>query len=174
MNERSRFIPCSEFASPAELYRDPFLKDSERVMLFETLAVFDEARRMLGGPLSISSGRRSLAEQEALREAGYRAARYSPHCYGAALDVRIPSLLTDYGLAHLILAAAQHLNLPRPRIGYQVYRKDPGTRTVVKTMTGTEVVSSTFVHFDFVYLMRGLIEDVPVSIWDSWREGVTW
>ena len=174
MKDRPSFIHESVFASAAELYRDPFLKDSEKLMLSETLAVFDAARQLLGGPLVITSGRRSEAHQEELRQAGYRAARYSPHVYGAALDVRVPPRLTDYGLANLLCAAAQQLRLPRPRLGFELYRKDPRTRMIAQVIAGTEIYSSTFVHFDFAYMLRGMIDDVPEEVWNSWREGVSW
>lgn len=174
MTQRPAFLHESEFASPRELYRDPFLKDSEKLMLFETLATFDAARKLLGGPLAISSGRRSHAHQEELRRAGYRAATYSPHCYGAALDVVVPERMTDWGLVNLFFAAAQQMRFPRPRVGFELYRKDPHTRRTFKAPSGDEGVTSTFVHFDFIFLMRGLIADVPDTIWNSWREGVSW
>jgi len=174
MQGELQFVRESRYARSGELYRDPFLKLGEQVMLAETLACFDEARRLYGGPLVITSGRRSLAHQDELRRAGLRAAQYSPHCHGAALDVYVPDLLTDWALVGLLKLAAENLSLPRPRIGFLAYRSDERTRRVVQRTALGEFVSSTFVHVDFVFLLRGFINDVPESVWRSWREGVTW
>ena len=170
------FVERSEYASPAELYKDPFLKASEKEMLSETLRTFDRARELHGGPLVINSGRRSLAHQLELKEAGFRTASFSPHCFGAALDVKVPQGWTDEDLASLIYDAAERLALPAPRVGMLDYRKAPKDpeQPATRFQLADGKFSSTFVHFDFVFLLKGYIEGVPASIWNSWREGVSW
>jgi uncharacterized protein YcbK (DUF882 family) len=134
-----RFIPRSTYASPSELYRDKYLAKEDKEMLAATLWTFDEARKRHGGPLIITSGRRTEQRQQELIAEGKRAAKHSAHTLGCALDVAVPFGKDDMYLVQLINAAAVELNLPRPRMGFVAYR-------------GRED-SSTFVHFDYAFLL---------------------
>jgi len=152
------FIEHSKYATPEELYRDV---RAEHGILSITLITFDTVRELHGSPLRINSGRRSQAHQLELKAKGYKTATYSPHVYGAALDVAVPEGKTDEYLVALIFGAAQLLEFPTPRVGWKLYRKG---------------LSSTFVHFDYAFLLP---EDVLRSLPDSARRaymhiGGTW
>lgn len=156
------FVVSSRYATEQELYRDPFLKVTERAILSATLQVFDLVRELHGSPIAINSGRRSAGHQEELRQQGYRTATTSPHVYGTALDVDVPDGKTDEYLVALVFGAAKLLELSPPRVGWRAYRDGK--------------VSSSFVHYDFTFLLpRELIDSLPVKARVAWRKpGLTW
>lgn len=134
-----RWAKSSQYASAKELYRDLLLPVHDRLMLAATLYTFDEVRRAHGGPLLISSGRRSQAKQQQLIKQGYRAATFSAHTMGVAIDVVVPKSMTDEQLVLEVVSAAVRLDLPRPRIGWMRYRVNG---------------KSPIVHFDFAFLLQ--------------------
>lgn len=117
-----KFLKSSVFATEKELYKDPNLTKEEKQMHDGLLFSFDAARRELNAPLLISSGRRSLAAQKHLVDSGKRAAKVSTHCFGAALDVRVPGYLKDFELAEIFKRKVlEHCGI-LPRLGYMSYR----------------------------------------------------
>lgn len=158
-----KYIHRSRYATPQELYRDVHLPPYDRVMLEQTLQVFDMARSLHGAPLRISSGRRSERHQAYLVTTNARAAKHSPHTRGVALDIVVPERHDDLYVVNLLTRAAVTLDdeypaqgFQRPRIGFLKYRPSP-----------TE--SSTFVHFDMAFLLcePGMPEawKIPGLIW---------
>lgn len=158
-----KYVTRSKYATPQELYKDPHLEKDDRVMLEQTLAVFDMARSLHGKPLNISSGRRSQHYQDHLVATTERAAKHSPHVKGVALDILVPDGHDDLWIAQLLAQAAAALNddypaqgYQRPRMGFLKYRHSP-----------TE--SAPFIHFDMAFLLcePGMPEawKVPGLIW---------
>lgn len=127
----------------------------EVVMFGPTLALFEEARRLLGKPIGINSGYRSPEYQKHLKEIGYKAATNSPHCRGAALDLAIPHGTTYLVLVSLLRQAAKNLKLPKPRLGYKEY-------------------GYAFVHMDLVFMLFEPYFPEKNPCPGAWREGVEW
>jgi hypothetical protein len=126
------------------------------VMIFEpVISCFEEARRLLGRPIGINSGYRTEAYQKHLKEIGYKAATYSPHCRGAALDLAIPTGTTYLALVTLFKQAAKNLGLPKPRFGYKAY-------------------GYTFVHFDLVFMLFTPFFTEKNPRPNEWWEGAEW
>jgi len=145
-----RFVYRSRYATPKELYSDPLLTESEKLMMEPLLLVFDCARELHGGPLRITSGRRTQKKQDELIKQGYRAAKLSAHTYGAAIDIAVPGT-EDMYLLELIAKAAATLGLERPRIGVFCYR--PGLQKC-----------APFIHVDYAFLL-----DIP-NLPPSWKK----
>jgi len=155
----AKWMRRSTYASENELYRDQRVAPADQKILEETLVLYDRIRGLHGGPLLINSGRRSAEKQEELRKAGYRAAKFSPHVWGCALDVRVPEGKTDEYLVALLFGGAQLLGYDMPRVGWRNYRNGKS--------------SSTFVHFDFAYLLP--LESIPMGARKAWLvRGLTW
>lgn len=142
----------SRYALESELYspNDAYLKDRDKWMNAEVLDVFDSVREKVGGPLSITSGKRSTKYQKELRRKGYRAASISPHCLGIAIDIRVPEGMEDSDLATLFIQESVQICKVSPRIGYLAYRNSPKE-------------SSTFIHFDLAPMVYWRHSGLPGS-----------
>ncbi len=117
------YTKFSRFACQGELYRDPHLTAWERFMYQPTLRIFDDVRIRTGGPLIITSGRRSRVLQDRLIREKKTRAKYSPHLYGLALDVRVPfARMTREEFVQLVRDSSVRLGLP-VRIGWKLYAK---------------------------------------------------
>lgn len=154
------FIRSSEFASEWELYgKDPSLPREELFMAEPLLLAFDEVRRDLGGPLIITSGRRSLAKQaELFKNPNVNAGRVSTHCYGLALDVQVPWGMKDSELAKKFVGTCWRFAERVPRCGYLWYRDAK--------------LSSYFLHVDLGPLLFRKDSGEPLlpGLPDSWRK----
>lgn len=140
MQESTKWVPRSLYATPGELYRDPKLHHTKRLMYGPLLQLFDQVRAKLDHRLYITSGRRTEQAQEKLIELGYRAAKQSAHVYGVAIDVLTPAYMRDDAFADMFMETATDLNIALPRLGYKKYRAQP---------TGNDA-NSPFVHVDIM------------------------
>lgn len=155
----------SEHASPAELYRDDAnLTDQTRMMVREVLEVFERLRAQHGGPIAISSGRRSEAKQEFLHRNSKRAAKESTHVIGLALDLVVPAGMRDTAFVEQIDKIARDVcGGIAPRLGYLRYRKSPKK-------------SAAFVHFDIAPWASFFVPDAVTHAWpEDWKiPGIVW
>lgn len=162
-----KVLKRSPHASLEELYRDKRLKPLQRMMLADLLELFEAARKALGSPLSITSGKRTPEGQEELIQKGYRAAKHSTHVYGAAIDILVPGWATDTAIAELFLTAANQRGQMLPRVGMHTYRRAFGVK------------SAPFVHIDIMPQIVAAIgagaqmpkhfPDLPSEIPPAWR-----
>jgi hypothetical protein len=149
--------------------------DTEQFTLLpQTVALFEKAREIVNSPIQVDAGFRTVAHELALQGAGYRTAKFiSPHCLGAALDLRIPGPGVDgptrnATLQSALLAAAKDLGYPQPRLGHWIY-------------------AERFTHVDLVFLCFQPYTDVPhPKDWSeldaaicrelgaSWVPGLSW
>lgn len=142
---RLEWVRRSMYATPKELYQDTYLQDAERYMASPILDVFDLVRKKFGGPIAITSGRRTFRRQRQMHRENKRAAALSTHCYGVAIDIQCPMVspdqrMEDMDLAALVSEAAAELDFDRPRIGMLRYRPSPGK-------------TATFIHVDMGFLL---------------------
>jgi uncharacterized protein YcbK (DUF882 family) len=136
-------------------------------MLADILELFEAVRSELKAPLAITSGRRTQAGQDALREKGYRAATHSPHVWGAAIDVVVPAWMNDTALSEMFLTKANQRGQMLPRIGMHTYRRAFGLK------------SAPFIHVDvmpaFIQALKDGAEmpkhmpDLPDPMPAAWR-----
>jgi len=96
----------------------------------KVLFIFEELRKMKGGPIRINSGYRTAEYQKELREKGFRAAITSPHVHGYALDVDTSSFNETDQMVQWLRGIRD--DFPWLRIGWKKYKGD----------------GNTFVHFD--------------------------
>lgn len=109
------------------------------------LLAWELVRKAWGKPIKVNSGLRSEHKQAALKEAGYRAARISPHVpkwekTASGIVIYRPGLALDLDTASAeesrLLAQCIRQTVPSARIFWSRY------------------LSQTFVHFDVAPLLR--------------------
>ena len=93
--------------------------------------IVDEFRKRVKKPVRINSGYRSQEEQDDLRKRGHRAAKFSPHVQGMALDIDTISKTETYTHVRILEQISKELDI-KIRIGFRKYLKD----------------GNTFIHFD--------------------------
>jgi len=93
--------------------------------------IVDEFRKRVKKPVRINSAYRSQEEQDDLRKRGFRAAKYSPHVQGMALDIDTVSKAETYAHVRILEQISKELDI-KIRIGFRKYLKD----------------GNTFIHFD--------------------------
>ena len=121
------------------------------------IEAFELLRTARGKAIPINSGWRSAEKQaELLADPAYKAATYSPHIEGLALDLGADSADEVDLLVDLLRKLRKSIPL---RIGFQQYRDN----------------GQTFVHFDvapFYYGIGGPLAARPCP--DQWREPSEW
>ncbi len=103
--------------------------DTQEISLMgNIIRLFDKAREIYGRPIPITAGFRTVAHEEALRQAGYKIAKFvSPHSLGAALDLDARPYTwktesqVNAEIQKAVRDAAKALELPRPRLGHKTY-----------------------------------------------------
>lgn len=130
------------------------------LMLSEVLIDFLQVvRTKWGKPIKINSGYRSAEKQKQLKAQGYKAATFSPHTKGMAVDLDTTSKSETNQLAQLVLNTAKQLKIP-VRVGYLQYLG----------------IGQTFVHVDICpyYYAKGkpFYEKCPAPAWQ--KAYLTW
>ena len=91
-----KFFNYSEFDSPDEL-------GSGKNMSPEILEMLDLAREKYDKPIKITSGYRTKAYNEGLKERGYKAASNSSHLKGLAVDIHCNNSNARFELVDILL-----------------------------------------------------------------------
>ena len=151
--------------------------DGTFVLLPQVIELFDAARQIYGGPISVNAGFRTHNHELTLQARGYKTAKFvSPHSLGAALDCKAIPLPgkpdydgeeTNRQLQSAFREAAQQLSFPAPRLGHKAY-------------------GEAFTHVDLVFLLFApftnlahpetwpeLSDDQRLLI-SAWRPGIEW
>jgi hypothetical protein len=159
---RAQYVQKGEFYLPAELFEGGPLGVQDRLIFGPVVKLADEVRRRWGKPLRCSSGVRSLAKQQQLRESGAKAATHSPHVIGrCAMDLDVGSAQEVYRLVRIVREAARDLGIP-VRIGWKEYLRN----------------NQSFVHIDCAPLLadaalrEGLITNRTHHAWK--KNGAEW
>jgi hypothetical protein len=146
----------------------------QMTLLPQSVALYEAAREILGQPIRVNAGWRTVAHELALQDAGYRTAKWiSPHCLGAALDLQLglgavgqPERNAE--LQEALKSAATKLQFPAPRLGHFAY-------------------SEHFTHVDLVFFLfkpyteldhpgawTELDPGVRQQLGNSWQPGISW
>jgi hypothetical protein len=146
--------------------------DTGQVLLLAPLvALFETAREELGEPILIDAGFRTVAHELQLEGEGYKTTQFiSPHCIGAALDLKLlskadPTLENGALQDALVKAALQH-EFPRPRLGHREYGEK---------FTHVDLVFLLFQPYgnlDLAELLTGIEGAEQIAI--DWKPGVEW
>lgn len=149
--------------------------DTLEVVTFQPmLDLFEKAREILGHPIPVSAGYRTLAHEHELQSRGLRTVKFvSPHAFGAMdLDARarddVSERTENFHIQASLVAAAKVLGLPQPRMGHKGYNEK-------------------FTHCDLVFMLFQPYTDLPhpgkwedlapslrSALGSAWREGVQW
>jgi len=127
----------------------PIIKNYQHYSaILHLFSIFENIRAYYDEPIVITSGYRCPEYQEILRSKGYKAAKYSPHNFGVALDI----------MGHTIedtakLYAYIKKQFPDVRLGYFKYKEH-------------------FIHMDVAYLLKP--EDIPEPAKPYWHKGARW
>jgi uncharacterized protein YcbK (DUF882 family) len=117
-----------------------------QLTIFEpVIELFESIRETVGRPIIINSGYRSLEKQKRLYDRDLKLndgkpsgkvakPGNSPHMYGVAMDLSIPSNMNAEQLAALIRKRSVDLKFPMARTGWKQY-------------------GGTFVHFDLIPML---------------------
>lgn len=146
--------------------------------------IFQKTREAAGVPLPVTSGYRSLRDQEVIRRRGQStksyAASLSPHCCGAALDIDIiPS-------KHKILGDTQRTQAETLIYYAKLAAQDLGIERWLRY--GVRQYNYGFVHIDIVPILfepefREILDMLPIIYYPfgrsnpkptAWAGGVTW
>lgn len=152
----------------------------ECCLLPQMTRLFDELRRIVGVPIPVTAGFRTVHHQESLIAAGYKgvATLISPHSLGAALDLDarervingrwIPEVGVNVLIQDAAREAAGQLGYPTPRIGHRAYNE-------------------RFTHVDLIFFLFApytalphpadwleLDEATRKTLGAAWRPGVEW
>lgn len=103
----------------------------ELIVNEQLMRVLDHFRATLKAPVTINSFNRDENKQKALKEAGAKAATYSPHVVKMAADIDTKSAEETRSRVRILQRCASELNI-KVRIGYEQYLK----------------AGSTFIHVD--------------------------
>ena len=136
----SKFISKKEAACPC---------CGQAVLFHPTIKLFNLARTKFGKPLTVNAFYRCAKHQEELREQGYKAAKISPHEYGCALDIALPTGTDTKALIQVFSAAAKELGYKAPRFGDKTY-------------------GYKFLHVDLAFMLT------PNPVPTAWQPGVRW
>jgi len=125
-DEIGRFFKASEsrFAQDIQQYHGLIVNEL-------LMRVLDHFRATIKKPITINSFNRDEKKQQELKEAGYKAATYSPHVVKMAADIDTKSPEESRAYAIMLQRCALELNI-KIRIGYEQYIK----------------AGQTFVHVD--------------------------
>lgn len=147
----------------------------EIVILKPMIDLFEKAREIVGHPIPVSAGYRTLNHEHELQKRGLKTVKFvSPHCFGAMdLDARPVNghneRTENFQIQAALVAAAKVLGLPRPRLGHKSYGEH-------------------FTHVDLVFMLFkpytaldhpadwdwGLDAGNRAAFNSAWREGVEW
>lgn len=146
--------------------------------------LFQKIRKAAGVPLPVTSGYRSLRDQEVIRRRGRSgksyAASLSPHCCGAALDIDIiPS-------KHQLLGNTQRIQAETLIYFLKLAAQDLGLERWLRY--GVRQYGYGFVHIDIVPILfepefRDILDKLPTIFFPfsrsnprptAWAGGVTW
>lgn len=90
------------------------------------LQVLQEYRKRIDKPVKVNSAYRSQEKQKELRKQGYRAATFSPHCEGMAVDIDTRSNSETQKGVELLRQISKDLGI-KIRIGWEQYQKEGQT-----------------------------------------------
>jgi hypothetical protein len=150
--------PADAVTSPdtGEVWLDPQL-----------LRLFDAARTIIGEPLRVSAGSRTIAHEQFLSDRGYKTTKFiSPHTL-SALDI-LTNRVNAYVMMNAFRQAATDLKLPVPRFGHRSY-------------------NDAWLHVDCVFLFfqpfttlahpsdwEELQDELRKAMGTAWRPGIEW
>ena len=92
--------------------------DGQAKAILTLFHIFNNIRVMWSNPIKITSGYRTLEHQKRLIKEGKKAAKYSPHTKGVALDILAGTTYDNEQLYHLITET-----YPWLRIGFHAYKQ---------------------------------------------------
>lgn len=157
----AQYSESSEHFSSSELYDDAPYVPPTKLIFTPLLTLAEAVREDWGKPLTVNAGVRTRAKQEALRQAGYKTAGYSPHVYRCALDLDTADRAETERLVHCIRRASEKTGIPC-RIGWLEYLR----------------VKQTFVHVDVAPLIADAAlaaNVIPRWVHRAWSQaGLEW
>jgi len=151
----------------------------ECCLIPQTRMLFDEIRRIMGVPIPVTAGFRTVAHELNLEAAGHKTAKLiSPHSLAAALDLDarersingrwVPEVGINVLIQDAARQAADKLGYPTPRLGHRAYNE-------------------RFTHVDLVFFLFApytalphpadwpeLEESTRKTLGAAWRPGVEW
>jgi hypothetical protein len=160
----SEHVFCSEFGEHDD--KGNWVPEIPIRAFEPTLKLFEAIREIVGQPIAINSGYRTIEKQKYLYKADLESnggkpsgkvanPANAPHTTGTAMDLSLPAGYTAQQLAQLIRQTSVKLGYPMARTGYITY-------------------DYKFVHFDLVFLLYAPYTKTPNPAPALWFPGGSW